>query len=229
MFLTLFGLPFEELPRFLSMKDGIIRPDVVTGVPTTVQRSTPPAGDGRLHLRILQRSSSTSASRRGEADILSRFLDAEVDGEKLTREDILDICFLFLIAGLDTVTATLDCIVRLPVRPYRPAAARSSRTLLSSLRSSRSCSGGKTPVRAWPTWRSPIPRWAAARSTRGQRHRHDRLGQHRRGRPRSTPTWSGSTGRPTAMWPSEPACTDVSGPTWPAWNPWPFAVAPSHP
>ncbi len=41
---------------------------------------------------------------------MSRFLDATVEGERLTREDILDICFLFLIAGLDTVTATLDCI-----------------------------------------------------------------------------------------------------------------------
>jgi cytochrome P450 len=43
-------------------------------------------------------------------DLLSHFLDAEVDGTKLTRNDILDICFLFLIAGLDTVTATLDCM-----------------------------------------------------------------------------------------------------------------------
>jgi len=43
-------------------------------------------------------------------DLLSQFLDATVDGERLTREDILDICFLFLIAGLDTVTATLDCV-----------------------------------------------------------------------------------------------------------------------
>jgi cytochrome P450 len=42
-------------------------------------------------------------------DLLSRFLDAEVDGHGLTREDILDICFLFLIAGLDTVSASLDC------------------------------------------------------------------------------------------------------------------------
>ena len=36
-------------------------------------------------------------------------LTAEVDGEKLTRDEILDICFLFLIAGLDTVTDTLTC------------------------------------------------------------------------------------------------------------------------
>jgi cytochrome P450 len=48
--------------------------------------------------------------QKREDDLLSRFLDAEVEGQKLTREEILDICFLFLIAGLDTVTATLDCI-----------------------------------------------------------------------------------------------------------------------
>ena len=42
-------------------------------------------------------------------DLLNEFLHGEVDGERLTVEEILDICFLFLIAGLDTVTATLDC------------------------------------------------------------------------------------------------------------------------
>ena len=42
-------------------------------------------------------------------DILSGFLSAELDGRRLTREEILDICFLLMIAGLDTVTASLDC------------------------------------------------------------------------------------------------------------------------
>jgi cytochrome P450 len=42
-------------------------------------------------------------------DILSDVMHAEVDGERLTHEEVLDICFLFLIAGLDTVTASLDC------------------------------------------------------------------------------------------------------------------------
>jgi cytochrome P450 len=32
-----------------------------------------------------------------------------VDGEQLTRDEILDICFLFLIAGLDTVSDSLTC------------------------------------------------------------------------------------------------------------------------
>ena len=42
-------------------------------------------------------------------DILTRFNTAEIDGEKLSREEILDICFLFFIAGLDTVTDSLTC------------------------------------------------------------------------------------------------------------------------
>jgi cytochrome P450 len=42
---------------------------------------------------------------------LSGFLDADVEGHRLTREDILDICYLFLLAGLDTVTASVGCMV----------------------------------------------------------------------------------------------------------------------
>jgi cytochrome P450 len=110
VFLNLLGLPIEELPAFLVMKDGIIRPNHVTGTPYTSQETADYQQqtadsiyayfDKVLDLREVER----------QDDILSRFLDATVDGEKLTREDILDICFLFLIAGLDTVTATLDCI-----------------------------------------------------------------------------------------------------------------------
>ena len=48
-------------------------------------------------------------TRQPRDDILTQFLTFEIDGEKLTREEILDICFLFLIAGLDTVTDTLTC------------------------------------------------------------------------------------------------------------------------
>ena len=44
-------------------------------------------------------------------DMITGFVTAEVDGERLTTEDILDICYLFLLAGLDTVTASLDCFI----------------------------------------------------------------------------------------------------------------------
>jgi cytochrome P450 len=42
-------------------------------------------------------------------DILTEILNAKVDDEQLTREELLDICFLFLLAGLDTVTDSLTC------------------------------------------------------------------------------------------------------------------------
>ncbi len=49
--------------------------------------------------------------RQPRDDMLTGFLEADVDGNRLTREDILDICYLFLLAGLDTVTASVGCMV----------------------------------------------------------------------------------------------------------------------
>jgi cytochrome P450 len=110
VFITLLGLPLEELPTFLKMKDGIIRPDHVTGKlygsqeASDYQQEIADSVYDYFNLILDQRE----IERRD--DLLSIFLDAEVEGDRLTREDILDICFLFLIAGLDTVTATLDCM-----------------------------------------------------------------------------------------------------------------------
>ncbi len=44
-------------------------------------------------------------------DVLSAMIAANLtaEGRTLSREELLDICFLFLIAGLDTVTDSLDC------------------------------------------------------------------------------------------------------------------------
>ena len=110
VFLTLLGLPLEELDRFLAMKDGIIRPDHVTGrlygskAAQAHQQKTADSVYDYFNEILDQRE----VQRRD--DLLSHFLDAEVEGDRLSREDILDICFLLLIAGLDTVTATLDCM-----------------------------------------------------------------------------------------------------------------------
>jgi cytochrome P450 len=109
VFLTMFGLPLVELPRFLAMKDGVIRPDHVTGHPfghpetEAYQQETADSIYAYFERVIDERADEQ------RDDLLSHFMHVEVDGDRLTREDILDICFLLLIAGLDTVTASLDC------------------------------------------------------------------------------------------------------------------------
>ncbi len=106
VFLGLMGLPWEELDTLLRLKDGILRPGGGTTDPDERARIQNATGqeiyayfDAILDERTAQ----------PEDDILTHFLTTTIDDEQLTREEILDICFLFLIAGLDTVTDTLTC------------------------------------------------------------------------------------------------------------------------
>jgi cytochrome P450 len=106
IFLALLGLPQDDLPRFLRIKDDIIRPPgMATREANAIRR--------RAAQEIYDYFLPVIQARRAEPrdDLITRLVDAEVDGHRLTDEDILDICFLFLIAGLDTVTATLTCSV----------------------------------------------------------------------------------------------------------------------
>ncbi len=110
VFLTLIGLPLDELPRFLELKDGFIRPESITGQPRDHEDSV--ALLKQTAAAIYEYFEAVIADRRAQpgVDLVSQFLQAEVEGERLSDEDILDICFLFLVAGLDTVSASLDCM-----------------------------------------------------------------------------------------------------------------------
>ncbi len=106
VFLRLMGLPLDDLDLFLKFKDGIIRPPA----PTIAEGRAMARATGQ---EIYAYFEDVIAERRKqpEADLLSGFIAAEIDGERLTTEDILDISYLFLLAGLDTVTASLGCAV----------------------------------------------------------------------------------------------------------------------
>lgn len=109
IFLRLFGLPLEHLDQFLAWKDAIIRPvaddpfdsEAVKGV----RDRAGAAIDSYFEAVIKERR------REPGDDLLSRFLTTEVQGERLSRDEILGMCYLFLLGGLDTVTASLDCMV----------------------------------------------------------------------------------------------------------------------
>jgi cytochrome P450 len=109
VFLDLFGLPYDDLELFLDMKNDIIRPHAKTQDLAEMAKVRQSAGQ-----RLTEYFDQEIDARKGKTpsdDLLDAFLSLELDGEKLSRNDILDICFLTLIAGLDTVTATLGCDV----------------------------------------------------------------------------------------------------------------------
>jgi cytochrome P450 len=109
VFLDLFGLPYDDLEIFLDMKDDIIRPHAKTQDPAEMGKVRKSAGQ-RLTAYFEQEIDARKGKEPGD-DLLDAFLSFELDGEKLSPNEILDICFLTLIAGLDTVTATLGCDV----------------------------------------------------------------------------------------------------------------------
>ena len=106
VFLQLMGLPQEELPLFLEFKDGIIRPP--TRDLNEADRMRAEMGQ-RIYAYFEKVIDERERSPRD--DLMTYFLRAEVDGKRLTREEILDICYLFILGGLDTVTATLGCSI----------------------------------------------------------------------------------------------------------------------
>lgn len=110
VFLRLLGLPLEDLDLFLELKDNIIRPNGEAAQIPEAEFTRIQAETGQ---RIYAYFNKVLDEREQQPrdDMLTGFLEAEVDGHRLTREDILDICYLFLLAGLDTVTASVGCMV----------------------------------------------------------------------------------------------------------------------
>jgi cytochrome P450 len=104
VFLRFMGLPYEDLDMFLDVKDNIIRPPGMTMDEQAPHRRK--AGD--TVYEYFQKVIEERKKSPGD-DALSQIMASEVDGERLTDEEVQDICFLFIIAGLDTVTDSLDC------------------------------------------------------------------------------------------------------------------------
>ena len=106
MFLRLLGLPIEEMEMLVRWKDNIIRPD-----------ATEPEGQLQIRRGTAQEMYEyfghqiTDRRENPGDDLLSAFVQGDVSGRNPTQNEILDIMYLFLLGGLDTVTSTLDCII----------------------------------------------------------------------------------------------------------------------
>jgi cytochrome P450 len=110
VFLTFMGLPMSDTDLLLELKDGVLRPGYREGVDPADASAIARLGD-RTAARIYEYFQAFVDERRASPardDVMGRVLEAEVDGRRLTDEEILDACFLLLIAGLDTITNSLS-------------------------------------------------------------------------------------------------------------------------
>lgn len=107
-FLSLLGLPGEELDSMVNWKNIMIRPEIVAGSREAgMELQAKTAGE------IYQRFAMEMEARRTAPrdDLISYFMTVTVeDGRNLTDSEILRILFLLLAAGLDTVTISLQAI-----------------------------------------------------------------------------------------------------------------------
>jgi cytochrome P450 len=106
LFLRLMGMSQDDLPQFLQWRDDTIRP--ATADPQEAQRIRDRVG--REINAYFERALDEKTEHPDDA-LMSRIAVGEVDGRPLTRAEQLGMCHLLLLGGLDTVTATLDCMV----------------------------------------------------------------------------------------------------------------------
>jgi cytochrome P450 len=105
VFLALMGLPQDDLGRLLQWRDDIIRPNVDPGDALAVRHRTGAEIEAYFDAQI------DELREEPRSGFWSDLVHADFDGRPLDRSELLGMAFLLFIAGLDTVTATLDCFV----------------------------------------------------------------------------------------------------------------------
>ncbi len=110
IFLSILGLPLEDLDEFLHFKNLTLGNEFGT-LPleqAIARREEAVVWIQDYFNRLLDdRLESASAGD----DLLGWLISTEVEGDRLPREDILDILGLLVIAGLDTVASSLACFL----------------------------------------------------------------------------------------------------------------------
>src|ERR1700722_1041243 len=97
----LMGVPSADRDRIRAMADGVMhREDGVNDVPAS-------AIEASINLIVYYQEMIAERRRKPTDDLTSALLDAEIDGDQLTDEEILGFMFLMVIAGNETTTKLL--------------------------------------------------------------------------------------------------------------------------
>jgi cytochrome P450 len=97
----LMGVPLADRDRIRAMADGVMhREDGVNDVPAS-------AIEASINLIVYYQGMIAERRRKPTEDLTSALLAAEIDGDRLTDEEILGFMFLMVIAGNETTTKLL--------------------------------------------------------------------------------------------------------------------------
>ena len=97
----LMGVPLEDRDRIRAMADGVMhREDGVNDVPQS-------AIEASINLMVYYQQMIAERRDKPTEDLTSALLAAEIDGDRLTDEEILGFMFLMVIAGNETTTKLL--------------------------------------------------------------------------------------------------------------------------
>ena len=104
VFLTLFGLPMEDRDRLIGWKEGLLGSPMLSGGQPTDETIRVGA---ELFTYLVDHIEKRRRHLDGAEDLLGRLL-ADTSDERLSDDELLGLSFLFVLAGLDTVTSALS-------------------------------------------------------------------------------------------------------------------------
>ncbi|AXN46854.1 Cytochrome P450 130 [Mycobacterium marinum] len=97
----LMGVPVADRDQIRAMADGVMhREDGVTDVPAS-------AIEASINLIVYYQQMIAERRKKPSGDLTSALLAADVDGDRLTDEEVLGFMFLMVIAGNETTTKLL--------------------------------------------------------------------------------------------------------------------------
>ncbi len=108
IFLRLFGMPLEDTDCLVAMKDRILKNE---GATMEDKEEIGIAAGVELRERLGARLAERRADGSRHDDLLDQFMHFELDDHGLDDGEVVNIMHMFTIAGLDTVTSSLSCIV----------------------------------------------------------------------------------------------------------------------
>jgi cytochrome P450 len=126
-------LMFEYTNKVLGSGDPEYQTDVPVEQRGTREGAREASRSGRIGMNTFFRDILADRRRQPREDIVSILLEAEVDGERLTENDILAFCFLLVVAGNETTrNGITGGLLALAQHPAERARLQADMTLIDS-------------------------------------------------------------------------------------------------